>query len=68
MKGKVLIEDIPVGIVWEDENGFGFQYNKSYLENPVLGAVSQTLPLREEPYTNTTLNEKILIIWLPILG
>ena len=55
MKGKVLIEDIPVGIVWEDENGFGFQYNKSYLENPVLGAVSQTLPLREEPYTNTTM-------------
>ena len=54
-KGIVLIKDIPVGIIWEDENGFGFQYNKSYLKNPVLGVVSQTLPLREEPYTNTTM-------------
>ena len=44
-KGNVFIKDKLVGIVWEDENGFGFQYEKNYLENPVYGEVSKTLPL-----------------------
>jgi serine/threonine-protein kinase HipA len=49
-RGKVLIKNTLAGIIWEDENGFGFQYNKSYLDNPVYGEVSKTLPVREAPY------------------
>ena len=51
-KGKVFIKDIPAGFVWESEGEFGFQYDKAYLENPVYGPVSQTLPLSGEPYTD----------------
>ena len=48
--GKVLIQDKPVGRVWQDENGYWFQYLVEYVENPTLGPVSQTLPVREEAY------------------
>lgn len=49
--GKVFIKDKFAGLIWESEGSFSFQYDKSYLENPVYGAVSRTLPLRKEPYT-----------------
>jgi len=51
-KGKVYIKDKLAGIVWEDENGFGFQYDKEYLKMPSYGEVSKTLPLREDPFTD----------------
>lgn len=49
-KGKVFIKSTLAGIVWEDENGFGFQYDKTYLDNPLYGEISKTLPLRKAPY------------------
>ncbi len=49
-KGFVYKKDILAGVIWEDENGFHFQYDKSYLANPKHGVVSMTLPLREEVY------------------
>jgi serine/threonine-protein kinase HipA len=49
-KGEVYIKDELAGIVWEDEDVFGFQYDEKYLENPVHGEVSRTLPLSKEPY------------------
>ncbi len=54
-KGIVYKKDIPAGIVWEDENGFGFQYHSEYLKNPKYGAVSRTLPLREQAFEEKTM-------------
>jgi len=53
--GKVLFKDNPAGIVWQDENGYGFLYNKDYLKEVGAYPVSWTLPLREEPYHSNTM-------------
>ena len=49
-EGLVYKKDLLAGKVWEDEHGYHFQYEKTYLLNPVYGEVSKTLPLREEEY------------------
>ncbi len=51
-QGLVYKKDLLAGLVWEDENGYAFQYDKDYLLNPVYGDVSRTLPLRSEPFTD----------------
>ena len=51
-KGFVYKKDKLAGSVWEDENGCYFQYNETYLKKPVYGAVSKTLPLRSEVFTD----------------
>ena len=53
--GKVLFKDKDAGIVWQDENGYGFVYNKDYLDSKDAVPVSLTLPLRKEPYTGNTM-------------
>jgi len=54
-QGKVYIKDTEAGIVWESEEGYGFEYNENYIKNPLEGPVSQTLPVRKEPYVSTTM-------------
>lgn len=49
-KGLVYKKDKLAGAIWEDENGYHFQYDKSYLNNPIYGELSKTLPLREDVY------------------
>ena len=49
-KGLVYKKDLLAGTIWEDENGYHFQYEKLYLENPIYGEVIKTLPLRETSY------------------
>ena len=49
-KGLVYKKDKLSGRIWEDEDGYHFQYEKSYLSNPIFGEVSKTLPLREDSY------------------
>ena len=49
-KGLVYKKEKRAGILWEDENGYHFQYHKSYLDNPIYGEISKTLPLRETAY------------------
>lgn len=49
-KGFVYKKDAFAGIIWEDENGYQFEYDKNYLENAKYGAISKTLPLRKEKY------------------
>jgi serine/threonine-protein kinase HipA len=49
-KGLVYKKDTLAGTLLEDENGYSFQYNEAYLQNPIYGAVSRTLPLREEVF------------------
>lgn len=51
-KGLVYKKDRFAGIVWEDENGYFFQYDKDYLLSPIYGEVSRTLPLRAEAYAD----------------
>jgi len=51
-KGLVYKKDKPAGTVWEDENGYSFQYNEAYLKKPIYGGVSRTLPLRLEVFTD----------------
>ncbi len=51
-KGFVFKKDKLAGIIWEDENGYSFQYDANYLETPIYGAVSRTLPLRSEIFTD----------------
>jgi serine/threonine-protein kinase HipA len=53
--GKVLYRDKPAGIVWQDENGYGFRYNEDYLQLRDAAAVSLTLPLRTESYISNTM-------------
>ncbi len=52
--GKVLFKNIEAGIVWQDDDGYGFQYNKEYLKKNSI-PVSLTLPLRSEPYSSNTM-------------
>ncbi len=51
-KGFVYKKDKLAGTVWEDENGYSFQYHAAYLQKPLHGAVSRTLPLRSEVFTD----------------
>ena len=53
--GKVLFKDQYAGTVWQDENGYGFQYDNSYLVSENPSPVSLTLPLRKEPYLSNTM-------------
>lgn len=53
--GLVFFKGIHAGIVWQDEDGYGFEYNKPYLQLKDTTAVSLTLPLREDPYISKTM-------------
>jgi len=53
--GLVFKKDVLAGKIWENESGFFFQYNESYLQNPVYGVVSKTLPLRQNAFTDSRL-------------
>jgi serine/threonine-protein kinase HipA len=53
--GKVFFKNKLAGIVWQDEDGYGFQYDKTYLKTTDAMPVSLTLPLREEAYRNAVL-------------
>jgi serine/threonine-protein kinase HipA len=52
--GKVYYKNMFAGIVWQDDEGYGFAYDSEYVDskNPV---VSLTLPLRKEPYLDSTM-------------
>ena len=54
-RGFVYKKNILAGVVWEDENGYNFQYNESYLEKPEYDVVSRTLPLRKEVFTSSNM-------------
>jgi serine/threonine-protein kinase HipA len=53
--GRVLFKNELAGIVWQDENGYGFEYDKNYLKLKNASPVSLTLPLRSEPYKEKTM-------------
>ncbi len=51
-RGLVYKKDKLAGTVWEDENGYSFQYNEEYLRSPIYGVVSRTFPLRSETFND----------------
>lgn len=51
-KGKVLIHKTIAGHIWQDENGYWFEYTNEYVNNPVHGPVSQTLPVAGKIYND----------------
>lgn len=53
--GKVFFHNQFAGLVWQDENGYGFQYDSAYLRSANPTPVSLTLPLRQEPYESNTM-------------
>lgn len=54
-QGKVFYKKLEAGIVWQDENGYGFRYFEAYLSSAAPVPVSLTLPLRAEPYISNTM-------------
>ena len=51
-RAYVYKKELFAGVIWEDENAYHFQYDESYLANPVYGEISKTLPLRKEVYNS----------------
>jgi serine/threonine-protein kinase HipA len=54
-KGKVYFKDMFAGIITETENGYAFYYDENYINDSGAKALSQTMPLRKEPYESSTL-------------
>ncbi|RYY89713.1 MAG: phosphatidylinositol kinase [Chitinophagaceae bacterium] len=53
--GAVYMEDKKAGRIWQDANGYYFQYVGSYLEIPAAKAVSFTLPISNKIYVSKVL-------------
>ena len=53
--GKVLFKNKLAGVVWQDEDGYGFRYDEDYLKSPLASPVSLTLPLRQAQYLSNTM-------------
>lgn len=51
-RGKVIIQNTTVGHIWQDENGYWFEYTDEYFKKPVHGSVSQTLPVEGKIYND----------------
>lgn len=53
----VYWKTLKVGILLTESNeGYSFAYNKDYLTMPEAQGISQTIPLREEPFQSNTLH------------
>ena len=53
--GKVYMKSEFCGTIYENENGYFFEYNLQYLKNNHAKAISLTLPLKAEVYESKTL-------------
>ena len=54
-KAEIKIYDTTAGWLVEDENGYHFNYDSSYLNATSPDPISLTLPLKEQPYTSKIL-------------
>jgi serine/threonine-protein kinase HipA len=52
---KVYIQDEYAGVFRQDEDGYSFTYDHSYLNSGSPVPVSLTLPLQKEPYHSKTM-------------
>lgn len=54
-QAKIYMKNHLAGILTEDENGYTFRYEDSYLNSPKAESISLTMPLTSEPYTDKVL-------------
>jgi serine/threonine-protein kinase HipA len=54
-RGRVFFRDILAGLVYEDENGYVFQYDAKYFEDSKLPAISFTLPKQKAAFHSKVL-------------
>ncbi len=54
-KAIVKIENEVAGLLTQDENGYHFVYDSTYVKNPNAKPASLTLPLNETSYTSNVL-------------
>jgi serine/threonine-protein kinase HipA len=54
-KAEIKIHDTTAGWLVEDENGYHFNYDNSYLNTRNPEPISLTLPLKEQPYRSKIL-------------
>ena len=54
-KAEIKIYDTTAGWLVEDENGYHFNYDNSYLNSANPDPISLTLPLKEQPYISKIL-------------
>lgn len=52
---KIYMYERYAGMLREDENGFSFVYDPSYLQQPYAEPISLSMPLRKEPYEDKVL-------------
>ncbi len=53
--GQVFYQDSLAGIVTENEEGYIFQYDANYLAQANAQAISLTMPLQKQAFSNNTL-------------
>ncbi|RYY58931.1 MAG: phosphatidylinositol kinase [Chitinophagaceae bacterium] len=53
--GNVLFKGIKAGIVWQDDDGYGFQYDKAYINLEQAEPISLSLPIRALAYKGKTM-------------
>ncbi len=49
-QAKIFVDDILAGLLSENEEGYFFQYEKTYLDSMAKKPVSLTLPIQKEPF------------------
>lgn len=54
-QAAIYIQQYLAGILTEDENGYTFQYDVTYLQKEDAEPISLTMPLTDKPYQNTVL-------------
>jgi serine/threonine-protein kinase HipA len=53
-RGRVFYQHVQAGIIEENDNGYLFKYDSSYLQGS-YPAISVTLPKQEEPFRSTVM-------------
>ena len=53
--GLVYYQQELCGKIFETDEGYSFEYESTWLENPAAREVSQTLPLKNKSYSSKTL-------------
>ena len=54
-KAIIKVEDQIAGWLSQDEHGYHFVYDSTYIKTPNTRPISLTLPIRESEYTSTVL-------------
>jgi serine/threonine-protein kinase HipA len=51
-QAAIYMHDQLAGRLWQDEDGYHFEYDAAYLQNETSEAISRTFPLQHEVFHN----------------